>query len=279
MPLSIPHEIAAAGYRFRHDPTLLSRTLATAPTYSTALAAELCETPVRVAVAEAAPIYDLELAQFGAYRYDAEMSRFAVLREADSPSLMHEALEGPVLLHALAHQGIYVMHASALRCEDGRALLFCAPSGVGKSTFARSAQTLGWRRLSDDLLPIRRLPEGEVQALPHLHQPKLSLAEQYPAEAPLALPLAAFVELRRGAAAGIRPLRGAEVLARVLRHTVATRIYASAGLAAHLDFCAQLAAAADRGQLLVAELTVAERPQDIAGAVREALELLQSTLG
>jgi hypothetical protein len=278
MSQSIPHEISAAGYRFRHDPELLTTTASIVPAFGATLAAELCETPVQVAVAEAAPIFDLELAQFGAYRLDVEDSRFAVMREADSPQLMRDALEGPVLLHALAHHGIYVMHASALKGEDGRAMLFCAPSGVGKSTFARSAQSLGWQRLSDDLLPLRRLPEGEVQALPHLHQPKLSPAEQYPVDGLLALPLAAFVELRRGAVAGIRRLRGAEILARVLRHTVGTRIYASVCLVAHLDFCAQVAAAADKKQLLVAELTVAERPQDIAGAVREALELLQSTL-
>ncbi len=278
MSQSIPHQISAAGYRFRHDPELLSGTAAITPTFGTTLSAELCETPVRVAVAEAGPIFDLELAQFGAYRFDAASSRYAVLREADSPQLMREALEGPVLLHALAHHGVHVIHASALRGEDGKALLFCAPSGIGKSTFARVALALGWQRLADDLLPLARVSDGGIQALPHLQQPKLLPAEQYPADAPRALPLAAFIELRRGPVAGIRRLAGAEVLARVLRHSVATRIYASACLAAHLDFCAGCAAVADRGQLLVAELTVAERPDDIAGAVHEALALLQSTL-
>ncbi|MGE4071681.1 MAG: hypothetical protein AB7E72_10945 [Lysobacterales bacterium] len=278
MSPSIPHQISAAGYRFRHAPELLSGTAAVAPAFGTALAAELCETPVRVAVAEAAPIFDLELAQFGAYRFDAASSRYAVLREADSPQLTREALEGPVLLHALAHHRVYVVHASALKGEDGKALLFCAPSGIGKSTFARVAQALGWQRLADDLLPLARTSDGGIQALPHLQQPKLLSAEQYPADAARALPLAAFIELRRGSVAGIRRLAGAEVLARVLRHSVATRIYASACLAAHLDFCASCAAEAGWGLLRVAELTVAVRPDDIGGAVQEALALLQSTL-
>jgi hypothetical protein len=272
-------EIRAAGLRFAQDMALLQRSVDPTSVLRRTLAAELCETGLQISVTESGSLIDLDLAQFGAYRFDAVNAGYAVMRSAISNELQQEAMRGPLLLHALAHRGVFVIHASGLLGTSGKALLFCAQSGVGKSTLARTAKGMGWQRLADDLLPVSLTTEGGVVTRPHLDQPKLTAAEQYPTDAPAQLPLAAFVELRRGPETRIRRLEGAEVLERVLRNTVATRVFARACLSAHLDFCAQVASAAGRGQLLVAELTVADRPEDIPGAVREALVLLQATLG
>lgn len=239
--------------------------------------AELCETPVQVSVSEAAPLFDLDLSQFGAYRFDEQNSRFAVLRAAKTPELGREAVLGPLLLHALAHRRIFVMHASALQRVDASAVLFTANSGVGKSTLARTAQSSGWRRIADDLLPIAA-KNGKAWVLPHLPQPKLAAEEQYPVDAPAALPLAGFVEIRRGAASALKRLGPAATLERVLRSTVATRVFSNTSLRAHLQFCRQMASAVAQGDLLAAELTIADRPEDIPGAVSEALGLLESAL-
>ena len=269
--------ISAAGHRFDHDPALL---IETADCYLRAgpqVVAELCETSVQVSVSEAPPLFDLDLSQFGAYRFDQQSSRFAVLRAAQTPELGREALLGPLLLHALAHRRVFVMHASALQRVDAAAVLFTANSGVGKSTLARTAQTSGWRRIADDLLPISA-SDGKAWVLPHLQQPKLAAEDQYPVDAPGALPLVGFVEIRRGAAPGLKRLGATATLERVLRNTVATRVFSRNSLRAHLEFCRQIASAVAQGDLLAAELTIADRPEDIPGAVSEALGLLESAL-
>lgn len=273
----VPDFICAAGQRFAHDPHLSMETAGSTLQPGPVLTAELCEIPVQVSVAEAAPLFDLDISQFGAYRFDAQNSLFTVLRPAQTADLAHEAFHGPLLLHALAHRQIFVMHASGLQRADGSVLLFCANSGVGKSTLANIGRNFGWHRVADDLLPVT-VSNGQILALPHLQQPKLADDQQYPAEAPATLPLAAFVDLRRGAALALTRLDGVATMDRVLRNTVATRVFAQASLRAHLDFCRKLAIAATAGQVAALELSMADRSNDISGAVREALDLLESTL-
>lgn len=187
------------------------------------------------------------------------------------------ALEGPVLLHALAHAGIHVLHASAIAMPDGRAIALTAGSGTGKSTFAALARTYGWPRLADDLLPLTRVGTAWV-ARPHLNQPKLADDEQYPAAAPRDAPLAAIVELARGPAARWDDYDAGTVARLLLAGTVATRTYTGPMLVAHLEFCAAAGRAAASGELLAGRLTVADRPGAIGDAVGEALALLASRL-
>ena len=80
---------------------------------------ELFEAPVLVSMTEAPPFCDLDLDRFGAYRVVASCGRVWMLRHAVDLSYQSEALRGPVLLHALAHRKIFVLHASAVRLGAG----------------------------------------------------------------------------------------------------------------------------------------------------------------
>lgn len=239
--------------------------------------AELAETRVQLAVTDSPPLTDLDIGDFGAYRFDARHTAAWVLRPARSAQWQHEALWGPVLLHALAHRGVHVLHASAATTPAGQLVVFVADSGVGKSTLARISAALGWRRVSDDLLPIAR-HQGAFVALPHLHQPKLSEQDQYPADAPAAVPLRMLIHLRRGEECALQPATPREALDLLLANTVASRTYSAQSLAAHLGFVKAMATAAGGPDLRICRGWIASRPTDVEGAVREFLGLVAGTI-
>lgn len=241
------------------------------------VAADLCEIPVQVTLAEAPPLSDLDIGPFGAYRFDASRGAIWIRRRALHPAWQVEALRGPVLLHALAQRGVFVMHASAVKTPQGQLLMFTADSGVGKSTLARVADVLGWQRVGDDLLPIADC-DGRIVALPHFPQPKLDTSQQYPADAPSTLPLTALVQLVRGTAVAFDRLESRLAADLVLANTVATRVFASRSLASHLAFAAHLSDEVMAGRSIVGRLTVANRQDNVAGAASAALELMQSAL-
>jgi hypothetical protein len=68
-------------------------------------------------------------------------------------------LLGPVLGFVLRLRGRVCLHASAIAAPDG-AVALVGTNGAGKSTAAAWFASLGYRVLSDDLLPLRR--EGEI---------------------------------------------------------------------------------------------------------------------
>jgi hypothetical protein len=235
--------------------------------------AELAEATCLVRVEQLGHISLLDLGQFGIYAFDARTRSTSVVAAPPDANDLALAVEGPVRLHTLAHDGIHVLHASAIALRDGRAIALTAASGTGKSTFAALAQTQGWQRLADDLLPLTRDGDAWV-ARPHLAQPKLADHEQYPADAPRDVPLAAIVELARGPAARWDDYDSSTVTRLLLAGTVATRTYTAPMLAAHLDFCAAAGRAAAAGQLVAGRLTVADRPDAIGIAIDEALALI-----
>ncbi len=239
------------------------------------VAAELCEIPVQVTLSEAGPLSDLDIGQFGAYRFDADRATVWIRRPALQPAWQTEALHGPVLLHALAQREVFVLHASAARRPGGPLIAFTAESGVGKSTVARDAARLGWQRIGDDLLPIARR-DGRIVALPHLSQPKLADSEQYAINAAPTVPLAALIQLARGPQARFERLAPRQAADLMLASTVATRVYARRSLATHLAFVANLVNEVTMNRVLVGRLTMADRPRDIAGAVAEALGIIEA---
>ena len=94
----------------------------------------------------------------------------------------------------------------------------------------------------DDILPVFSSPQG-VAALPHFPQLKLPAADQYPLDAPAVLPLGAVYVLSAPApAVEIRPLGHRQAMPAMIRHTIATRLFDRRLLAAHLAFCAGVAA-------------------------------------
>ena len=72
---------------------------------------------------------------------------------ATDAALRHLLLDH-VLPRVLCLRGLLVLHASALRAPDGRAVAFLGASGAGKSTLAASLVAGGWRLLADDALVI-----------------------------------------------------------------------------------------------------------------------------
>lgn len=165
---------------------------------------------------------------------------------ASSADVLTEALLGPPLTLALGFQGVWCLHASAVRV-DGRVIAFAGESGHGKSTLAAyldGAEAGAWRRVADDILPVALEPDG-VLALPHFPQLKLPAAGQYPVNAPPRLPLAAVYVIAPTTgqdSVSLRVLGQREAMQALIRHTVAARLFDRSLLAAHLAFCAGAAA-------------------------------------
>jgi hypothetical protein len=77
-------------------------------------------------------------------------------------SVVRHLLLDHVLPRVLSLRGALVLHASALRAPDGRAVAFIGPSGAGKSTVAASLVASGWPLLSDDALVVERQGDRPV---------------------------------------------------------------------------------------------------------------------
>lgn len=156
-------------------------------------------------------------------------------------------LMGPGLPLALALQGHYCLHASAVADPRGT-LALLGDSGAGKSTLARLLDgEQGFERIADDTLPIAA-PGGRPVALPAFPQLKLPPDVQWspPAGGAESLPLAGLIALdaRRDAGdrVGVRlhPLSAREAAALVLHHTMAGRLLDAPRLRAQLAFAAAL---------------------------------------
>lgn len=252
-----------------------SETTAQPPISDQPRPATLMEMATFVSVTEDAGCHVLDLGQFGSYRHNHRRSEVTILRVPANPAHLDQVLQGPMLLHALAHLGCFVIHASAIRRPGEAVTAVIADSGVGKSTLAQIATTLGWERVADDLLPLR-CEQQQILALPKLQQPKLAADCQYPSTAPDALALGRFVRLRRGPESAAARLRAGACARVILENTVAMRVYPKQALAEHLRFAAALAQQVEHGRIEALELQLAERPNDIAGAIAEALDRIAS---
>jgi hypothetical protein len=243
-----------------------------------AAAAELAGRAVEVRLAEDGPWTLLAIEGHGTWAIERATGRVEILEPAPDAETATLAHDGPVRLHALAERGVHVLHASAIAAPDGGLVALTAPSGVGKSTFAEWARSLGRERCADDLLPIALDASGHFVARPHFPQPKLAAEQQYPADAPAERRLTALVRLERGEQAGWAPLPARAAMDLALRSTVATRVYSKAALGAHLGFCQRFGAAVGEGRIACGVLTVPHRPDAVSEAVREALAVLDAAL-
>jgi hypothetical protein len=240
--------------------------------------AELAGRRVQVRMAESNASTWLSIEGHGVWAIDRASGRIDLVEPAPDCAATTLALEGPVRLLAMAELGSYAIHAAALGTSDGGLAALTAPSGVGKSTFAALARTMGRERAADDLLPIGLDATESIVARPHLAQPKLGPSEQYPPHAPAERALRALVRLERGKTAAWNPLPAKAAMDLVLRSTVATRIYTRSALASHLAFCRRVAEAVRDDRIACGTLTVADRPGAIVSAVSEALTLLDAAL-
>jgi hypothetical protein len=158
---------------------------------------------------------------------------------ASDDARLEESILGPGLILALARQGTYCLHASAVEVA-GRAVAFVGDSGAGKSTLAAllDGHTDGhgaWRRVADDILPVASA-DGLVVARPDFPQLKLAAPLLLPDElaAGPRLPLAGVYELvaapadpfANGAdAVTVRTLPPNQAAITLLSHLVAARLF------------------------------------------------------
>lgn len=170
---------------------------------------------------------------------------------------------------ALSRQGELVLHASAVEV-DGGCIAFMGTTGQGKSTLATSFATAGHAVLTDDSLRLR-WEHGQPQALPShasvrlwqdseqalLPWPRHTLAPAvaYTSKARVLAggsltfcteprPLLAVFHLDACAseAVHIAPARSADMLIHLVRNSFLLDVEERAGIAAHFDALARIAA-------------------------------------
>jgi hypothetical protein len=185
-------------------------------------------------------------------------------------------LFGPALILALARRGIYCLHASSIE-QGGQASVIVGDSGAGKSSFARELQEAGLvRRLTDDISPIT-LDQGSSLLLPFFPQLKLA---QSPPDLPEQVPLAGLIALRAAVgdqAASCEALDAPATYFKLLRHTVASRLFSKRDASAWWDFMHQAQLALTRSEALKCQLRARFAPDHVQAAMLEALSLTRTT--
>lgn len=191
----------------------------------------------------------LDVSEVGSFLVSEDGSTLARIgdnQNGDAQSVV-ETLLGPVLILALALQGTWCLHASAV-VFGGRAIAFLGESGSGKSTLAWFLGMEGgpaWRTLADDILPVAP-GRGGLDAMPAFPQLKCPPEAQPSRGLPERVPLAAIYSLGDPASApdrvDIRPLSARSATLGLVRHTVAAQLFGQDLLAQHLDFAADAAA-------------------------------------
>jgi hypothetical protein len=187
----------------------------------------------------------------------------------NSPLQVDATIVGPPLMLALALQEVFCLHASAVSTGE-RAIVFLGGSGTGKSTLAAildANEDMNWHLIVDDVLPAILSPSGPVAA-PHFPQLKLAPEEPVDHASPEQIPLGSICLLDpvpQSDTVTLWPLKHREATMALLRHTMGTSIFSNTLLAAHLDFCAQVA------QQIPVKRLVYPHTRDALKQVREIL--------
>lgn len=150
-----------------------------------------------------------------------------------------DAVIGPALLLAFAHQGVYALHASAARDGDGL-MAFLGASGAGKSTLA---EAYGADRVADDILPVG-WELGGVVAYPHYPQQKLPASRQWGLRQASLLPVRRIFLLEPAppdAPVSITRASATTAVLALIRNSVASRLFSGNLLDRHLSACADYA--------------------------------------
>ena len=175
-----------------------------------------------------------ELAVAGIGDFFVARSGMHVLRtsgnlEPSEPAIAETVL-GPALILALALQGTFCLHASAVSSPAG-AVVFLGPSGAGKSTLAAylGNETADFTPLADDITPFMVAASGP-EAYPHFpqlklptdHQPARNASARSPLLAAYVLDLPAPGAAEDASNERLDPVHG---IATLMRHTVAIRLF------------------------------------------------------
>lgn len=103
--------------------------------------------------------WSLHYATAGEFRLAGDLRSATAHPLPESSSGRTSALPGSVLSWWLNLRGEPVLHASAVAI-GGEAIAFLGASGMGKSTLATLLCSAGARLVTDDVLRLRRLPDG-----------------------------------------------------------------------------------------------------------------------
>lgn len=174
------------------------------------------------------------------------------LLDPDRPDLMELRLLGPVLSYWLERLGIPMLHAAAVRMDEG-AVGFIAHSGGGKSSLAAALLAAGAALLTDDLLPVEE-HDGTFLARPGYPQMRMEpdsarhflgtiegLAPVSPDDTKLHVPVASFCDAavplsalyvieRRPGPSEILPLPRRQAVIELVRHSFSPYLVEAAGL-------------------------------------------------
>lgn len=156
--------------------------------------------------------------------------------------LDREVLLGPVMTLALALQGLFTLHLSAVRTGGG-AVCFLGESGAGKSTAAEylAINLPGAVRVADDMAPF--VLDGGLKLIRGLPQPKLGCEQHvYGETEPLSVRLLVWLEAPEADEEGIARLGSRSIVRRLAASTVGTRLFDEGLLRRHFLFCTAAAA-------------------------------------
>lgn len=152
-----------------------------------------------------------------------------------SPYIDPTILLGPVLITNLALNRIFCLHASAFILNN-KAFVLMGESGTGKSTIAKfiGAQKQS-KRLADDMLPIR-IKDNNITLLPNFPQLKLAQNNQYIDDEVTKETIFLFTKKSKENTS-IKPIENFSAIKKLIKHSVATKLFAKKELQNHLEFC------------------------------------------
>ncbi|MCF6319188.1 MAG: hypothetical protein L3J83_07920 [Proteobacteria bacterium] len=149
-------------------------------------------------------------------------------------------LLGPVLILNLAMNGVYCLHASAFLLKD-KVFILMGDSGTGKSTIARFMDKQSHvQRLSDDILPLKII-DNKLTVLPNFPQLKLPADKQYTGDAVVRDVVLLFAQ-KSVETTELIPIDTFSAIKFLIKHSVATKLFAKNELQNHLSFCHQTSA-------------------------------------
>jgi hypothetical protein len=177
-----------------------------------------------------------ELTVDGVCRFHVDPAGLAIQRLSTDHAKDRDVLLGPALTLALALQGLFILHASAI-VANGRAVCFLGESGSGKSTTAGylEDQLSSVKCLVDDMAPFSLT--DQLTVLPDFPQPKMDPTGTSRGTAPV--PVTGLVWLGPGTEEreGIHLLTSRQMVERLIASTSCARLFDRDLLQHHLRFC------------------------------------------
>lgn len=181
----------------------------------------------------------MEICGSGEYEVDTRGIHIDVLQRPAGEEKFEESLLGPPLILALALQGVWCLHASAVNYQ-GSCLVFLGDSGRGKSTLAAYlARQAGFSMVSDDILPIT---VGLDQVHAYADFPQLKLPEDERAQQQGgSIPVLSFFLLEDLPQLAFKEVEQTTAVSTLVHNTAAARAFSRELLTQHLDACVQAA--------------------------------------